>query len=254
MTLRTLQLDFQDWKSNTNATEDGLPIRSVILPGCKNKLAWQKRKKEEKEMANQTGIADSTEGQGPPKKHTLDSGIINGWNQTTVDCPIGEKVHLDNFTIHSWTLVHSPTYWTHLHHDLDAPELTDLYQNRKKIQETWHGEIVTLLSSDMLIQPPGQFHAVYTPVTLFATGGHFYNYETMHLTELSQYIDHKQGRTLTNQVHEHSLENFQRMVINLLRISHYINCNKYVATSTEKPKFKTNTTKLVHEKTLLCAV
>lgn len=69
------------------------------------------------------------------------------------------------------------------------------------------------------IQPAGQFHAVYTPVASFATGGHFYNYESMHLTELSRYIDHKLGRILTNQVHEHSLATFHRMVINLPRIS-----------------------------------
>ncbi|KAG1791151.1 uncharacterized protein HD556DRAFT_1445406 [Suillus plorans] len=243
-------------------------------------------------------ILDVGYGQGglPSALSTLDSGIVNGWNQTTVDCPVGEKVHPDNFTVHSWALIHSPAFWTHPHHDSDgsltfvqvetgekkwglwrhvhedmltrthlseiAPELTDLYQNRKKIQETWHGEIVTLLPGDMLIQPPGQFHAVYTPVTSFATGGHFYNYETMHLTELSRYIDHKQGRTLTNQVHEHSLETFQRMVINLPRISRRIklysrplialcimvfDCNKYVAAGTEKPKFKTNTTKPAHD-------
>lgn len=115
---------------------------------------------------------------------TLDSGIINGWNQTTVDCPIGEKVHPDNFTVHSWALIHGPAYWTHPHHDSDgsltfvqvetgekkwglwrhrnedeisrtklseiAPELTDLYRSRKNIEESWHGEIVTLLPGDML--------------------------------------------------------------------------------------------------------
>ncbi|KAG2083677.1 uncharacterized protein F5147DRAFT_660107 [Suillus discolor] len=188
----------------------------------------------------------------PSALSTLDSGIVNGWNQTTVDCPIGEKVHPDNFTVHlqkKWGL------WRPIQEDTltrtnlykIAPELMDLYQNCKEIQETWHREIVTLLPGDMLIQPPSQFHAVYTPVTSFATGGHFYNYETMHLMEISRYIDHKQGRTLTNQVHEHSLETFQRMVINLPRISRHINCNKYVATGTEKPKFKTNTTKPAHD-------
>ncbi|KAG2030616.1 hypothetical protein BDR03DRAFT_986982 [Suillus americanus] len=92
-----------------------------------------------------------------------------------------------------------------------ALTLVDLYQNCKHIQENWNGEIVTLLPGDILsasIQPAGQFHAVYMPVALFATGGHFYNYESMHLTELSHYIDHKLGRTLTNQVHEHSLATF----------------------------------------------
>jgi hypothetical protein len=72
------------------------------------------------------------------------------------------------------------------------------------------------------IQPTGQFHTIYTPVASFATGGHFYNYKSMHLTELSRYIDHKLGRTLTNQVHEHSLATFHQMVINLPRISCHV--------------------------------
>ncbi|KAG1744241.1 hypothetical protein EDB19DRAFT_1827122 [Suillus lakei] len=210
----------------------------------------------------------------------LDSGIINGWNQTTVDCPIGEKVHPDNFTIHSWALVHRPAYWTPPHYDSDgsvtfvqvetgekkwglwrpidedtitrtnlsniALTLLDIYQNHNKIQENWHGEIVTLLPGDMLIQPPRQFYAVYTPVASFTTGGHFYNYEFMHLTELSHYIGHTQGKNLTNQVHKHSIETFQRMVINLPCISCCVSCNKYVATGTQKPKLKTNTAKLAH--------
>ncbi|KAG1828584.1 hypothetical protein DFJ58DRAFT_848318 [Suillus subalutaceus] len=243
-------------------------------------------------------ILDVPYGQGglPSYLSTLDSGITNGWNQTTVDCPIGDKVHPDNFIVHSWSLLHGPAYWTNPHHDSDgsvtfvqietgekkwglfkpihedtitrtnlsniALTLTDLYRNRENIQENWHGEIVTLLPGDMLIQPAGQFHAVYTPVASFATGGHFYNYECMHLTELSRYIDHKQGKILTNQVHAHSLETFQRMVINLPRISRRVKlynrplialctmvleCDKYVAAGTEKPKVRSSTTQPAHD-------
>ncbi|KAG2030709.1 hypothetical protein BDR03DRAFT_986919 [Suillus americanus] len=125
-------------------------------------------------------------GQGglPSYLSTLDSGITNGWNQTTVDCPIGDKVHPDNFIVHSWSLLHGPAYWTNPHHNSDgsvtfvqietgekkwglfkpihedtitrtnlsdiALTLTDLYRNRENIQENWHGEIVTLLLGDML--------------------------------------------------------------------------------------------------------
>ncbi|KAG2336061.1 hypothetical protein BDR05DRAFT_953632 [Suillus weaverae] len=226
----------------------------------------------------------------------LDSGIVNGWNQTTVDWPIGEKVHPDNFTVHSWALAHGPAYWTYPHHDSDggatfvqietgekkwglykptredtitrtdlcdmAPKLLGFHRNRQTIEENWHGEVVTLLPGDMLIQPPGQFHAVYTPIASFATGGHFYNYESMHLTELSRYVDHKQGKHLTNQEHEHSLETFQRMVLNLPRISRRVklysrslmalcmmvlDCDKYVAAGTEKPKLNRGTTKQAHD-------
>ncbi|KAG2359130.1 hypothetical protein BDR07DRAFT_1488640 [Suillus spraguei] len=243
-------------------------------------------------------ILDFAYGQGglPSCLSTLDSSIVNGWNQTTVDCPIGDRVHPDNFLVHSWSLLHGPAYWTNPHHDADggatfiqietgekkwglwrliqedtttrtnlsskALELTDLYRNRENILDTWHGEIVTLLPGDMLIQPPGQLHAVYTPVATFATGGHFYNYESMHLTEVSRHIDHKQGKTLTNQIHAHSLETFQRMIVNLPRISRRVKLysrplialcmmvldgNKYVAAGTEKPKLKTSTTKRAHE-------
>jgi hypothetical protein len=101
-----------------------------------------------------------------------------------VDCPIGEKVHPDNFTVHSWALIHGPAYWTHPHHDSDggatfiqietgekkwglwrpicehtitrtaladmALTLTDLYKKRDIVQENWHVEVVTLLPGDML--------------------------------------------------------------------------------------------------------
>lgn len=71
-------------------------------------------------------------------------------------------------------------------------------------------------------QPPGQFHAVYTPVKTLADGGHALNFEWLHLTELSRYLDVKKGKSFTNQVHEHSLETLQRMVVNLPRINRRI--------------------------------
>ncbi|KAG2063592.1 hypothetical protein BDR04DRAFT_1123159 [Suillus decipiens] len=237
-----------------------------------------------------------SQGSLPSFMSTLDHGIVNGWNQSTVDCPIHENVHLDNFTVRSWALLHGPAYWTNPHHDSDsgatfiqietgqkkwglfrlinkdtvtrtklsemALTLMDLYRNHENIQQNWHGKIVTLLPGDILIQPAGQFHAVYTPVASFATGGHFYNYEFMHLTELSRYIDHKLGRTLTNQVHKHSLATFHRMLINLPCISHRVKlysrplialcmmvleCDKYMATGTQKSQAKMNTTKQVHD-------
>jgi hypothetical protein len=72
------------------------------------------------------------------------------------------------------------------------------------------------------VQPPGQFHAVYTPVKTLADGGHALNFEWLHLTELSRYLDIKKGQYFTNQVHEHSLETLQRMVVNLPRINRRI--------------------------------
>lgn len=63
------------------------------------------------------------------------------------------------------------------------------------------------------ILPPGLVHAVYTPTASFSTGGHFYNYNCMHLTELSRFIDAELATTATNQDMEHALETLRRMVI-----------------------------------------
>ncbi|KAG1839810.1 hypothetical protein DFJ58DRAFT_733150 [Suillus subalutaceus] len=67
-------------------------------------------------------ILDVPYGQGGLLSYlsTLDSGITNGWNQTTVNGPIGDKVHPDNFIVHSWSLLHRPAYWTNSHHDSDG--------------------------------------------------------------------------------------------------------------------------------------
>jgi hypothetical protein len=61
--------------------------------------------------------------------------------------------------------------------------------------------------------PPGMMHAVYTPVASFATGGHFYHYTCLHLTELARYIDAEVADSTTNQALEHALETLLRMLI-----------------------------------------
>ena len=80
--------------------------------------------------------------------------------------------------------------------------------------------------------PPGQHHAVYTPVAGFSRGGHYYNLDTMHLTELSRFVDTIQGKVITNNVRYGTLETLCRMVISLTIIpksrsespSHFANC------------------------------
>jgi hypothetical protein len=73
---------------------------------------------------------------------------------------------------------------------------------------------LTLHTSHLFrILPPGTVHAVYTPVASFATGGHFYHYMCMHLTELSRYIDAEVADSTTNQDLEHALETLRRMMI-----------------------------------------
>ncbi|KAG1722728.1 uncharacterized protein EDB91DRAFT_1255925 [Suillus paluster] len=215
---------------------------------------------------------------------TIDHGRA-AWNLTVTAAQ--EPVHPDNFFVTGWALLHHAGVLTYFHHDADgaathvtidnfngtkfwcvafpkyghkiprttlstiAELFTDLGNNREQIESNWDFETVTLLPGDLLIQPPGQFHAVYTPVATFATGGHFYNHQYMHLTELSRYIDHYKGPTFTNQIHEHSIATFERMIINLpylpRRVTIYsrslialctmvMESEKYVAAGTGKRK------------------
>ncbi|KAG2345288.1 hypothetical protein BDR05DRAFT_946807 [Suillus weaverae] len=51
----------------------------------------------------------------------LDHGLIYGWNQTMVNCPVlNGKVHLDNFTVKSGTLLHQAAYVAYPYHDTDG--------------------------------------------------------------------------------------------------------------------------------------
>jgi hypothetical protein len=68
-------------------------------------------------------------------------------------------------------------------------------------------------SPHVRLLPPATVHAVYTPVASFSTGGHFYHYSCMHLTELARYIDAEVGDISTNQALNHALETLRRMVI-----------------------------------------
>ncbi|KAG1722727.1 uncharacterized protein EDB91DRAFT_1255924 [Suillus paluster] len=188
----------------------------------------------------------------PQDFQLLDHGLVYGWNQTTVDCPISSgKVHPDNFTVKSWALLHQGGFVTYPHHNSDGAItvlrveagaklwivfrtkkklnrtalqkaqmlFANFAQNRDAIMEIWEAEVIRLLPGDLLFQPAGQVHAVYTPVPSFATGGHFYNYESLHLTELSRYIDARKAQFLTNQVHDNTLETFHRMTLALPRLS-----------------------------------
>ncbi|KAG2114041.1 hypothetical protein BD769DRAFT_1673604 [Suillus cothurnatus] len=188
----------------------------------------------------------------PPELQLLDHGLVYGWNQTTVDCPIRSgKVHPDNFTMKSWALLHQAGFVSYPHHDADGaitfvrieigikfwvvfhPKHTlcrtalqkaqmlfsNFVNNRKEIMLTWSAEIVTLLDGDLLFQPAGQFHAVYTPKKSFVTGGHLHYFGSLHLTGLSRYIDAHKAQFLTNQVHNNALETFQRMTISLPLLS-----------------------------------
>lgn len=71
------------------------------------------------------------------------------------------------------------------------------------------------LSHFYSIMPPGQHHTVYTPMASFCRGGHFFNFDTMHLTELSRFADVTHGKYITNDTHLGTLETLCRLVISL---------------------------------------
>ncbi|KAG1868938.1 hypothetical protein DFJ58DRAFT_837775 [Suillus subalutaceus] len=122
--------------------------------------------------------------------------------------------------------------------------MTNLLTNHAEIEANWYMEVVTLQEGDLFIQPPGQYHAAYTPTESFAKGAHCLNLEFLHRSELSRFVDAKKGHFLTNQVHKHSLETLERMVIYLPWASCRTNSHKYVAVGANKKKTLRSTTKL----------
>ncbi|KAG1790119.1 uncharacterized protein HD556DRAFT_1446468 [Suillus plorans] len=189
----------------------------------------------------------------------LDHGLAHGWNHTTYDVQITSNVHPENFTVKGWGLLHHAGFLTYPHHDAEG-SLTwvrmevgmkfwvvfrpiDRHDDRKHLQdmaiklgdftenEVWirancRAEVITIMPGDTLIIPPGQLHAVYTPVASFATGGHFYHYGCMHLTEISRYLDVVVGDCLTNQALHNALETLRRMMIGIPRLSPRISLYK----------------------------
>lgn len=64
---------------------------------------------------------------------------------------------------------------------------------------------------------PDTWHAVYTPVRTVATGGHFFLYETMHLTEVSRAFDRRKGLCVTNTSHVSAYHTLCCMMVNVIR-------------------------------------
>ena len=75
--------------------------------------------------------------------------------------------------------------------------------------------MMPLTTSDASIMPPGQMHGVNTPNASFCRGGHWFNLDTMHLTELSRFVDVSNGNFVTNHSHRGTLETLCRLVLAL---------------------------------------
>ncbi|KAJ3792880.1 hypothetical protein GGU11DRAFT_760388 [Lentinula aff. detonsa] len=68
-------------------------------------------------------------------------------------------------------------------------------------------ELMYLRPGDFFFQPPGAVHLIYTP-------GHFYNYDSLHLTEWTRRIQHLQSNAVTNQDPAHVKEVLNMMMLN----------------------------------------
>jgi hypothetical protein len=74
------------------------------------------------------------------------------------------------------------------------------------------------------LQPPGVLHAVYTPVKTIATGGHFFTYDTLHLTEIARAYDNSflnqqlRKEVATNNEHPAVPRQITRMLLALPRL------------------------------------
>ncbi|KAG2108259.1 uncharacterized protein F5147DRAFT_773843 [Suillus discolor] len=189
----------------------------------------------------------------------IDHGIVHGWNQSVHTVPISSNVHPHNFTVRGWGMAHQAGFLMYPHHDVEgtltwvrmevgvkfwvlfwlkdqhddwshiqniATQLINFVENKAWLKKHCNTGLITLRPGDMLIQPPGTMHAVYTPVASFATGGHFYHYLCMHLTELARYIDVKVGDSMTNQALDHALETLRHMVIAIPYLSSTISLSK----------------------------
>ncbi|KIK54306.1 hypothetical protein GYMLUDRAFT_906448 [Collybiopsis luxurians FD-317 M1] len=62
-------------------------------------------------------------------------------------------------------------------------------------------DLIYVLPGDLVLQPAGTIHLVYTPAFCMSFGAQFYTFDTMHLTEFTCTIHRKYGNTVTNQIH-----------------------------------------------------
>ncbi|KDQ49259.1 hypothetical protein JAAARDRAFT_51810 [Jaapia argillacea MUCL 33604] len=186
---------------------------------------------------------DPKEKPANPTNNTLDE--LNEARQRELKLFGPQTMNPDAVTLMQWDLLTHGGYLTNLHHDPagTATWMAILYglkfwnllevntedaKEREAVQNAYFDasgaymndddmELVNrsctfaLRPGDVLIQPPGIMHAVYSPMKTFATGGHFYMYDAMHLTELSRDLDHENGDLLTNQDHDAT----ERLLINM---------------------------------------
>ncbi|PCH40050.1 hypothetical protein WOLCODRAFT_150097 [Wolfiporia cocos MD-104 SS10] len=181
----------------------------------------------------------------PSGLQTLDDGLTIGWSQTFVDFPVSNQLVHPDLLVHGWALLHwysGVKLWVVINPKPEKQNLTrsewhklvldltsfDKYsdENRVAINDICDLEVLDIRPGDLVFQPAGQLHAVYTPTASFTVGGHFFQYNTLHLTELSRHVDNLYGVYTTNLEHGHVLDTLNRMALALPRNWKFITIGK----------------------------
>ncbi|KAF8549165.1 hypothetical protein OG21DRAFT_1500591 [Imleria badia] len=185
----------------------------------------------------------------PPPFEKLDDGLCLGWAQTQGLVPVDNQLLPgDIWTVGSWAIAHHAGIVTYPHHDAEGAGtyaiplsgiknwvlfaikdqqitrqrlprfLANLSHPDSRLDEFLaqvDAETIHLYPGDLIIMPPGQMHSVYTPVASLCRGGNFFNLDTMHLMELSRFVDTTKAKYVTNQAHMGTLETLCRIVLTL---------------------------------------
>ncbi|KAF8889783.1 hypothetical protein BD779DRAFT_1671565 [Infundibulicybe gibba] len=173
----------------------------------------------------------------PPVISHLDDGCSVGWG-TAFGAHSIRTIPADVVSIRSWALLHQPGYHTYTHHDANGlgtfiavcsgqkfwafsrprgysyctsrKDMTNMVKE-KIIPATnpdqanpwvdYRPQVIFANPGDIIIQPPGAWHEVFTPSKSVVLGGHIVPYETLHLMEASRRLDASHGLGLTNSEH-----------------------------------------------------
>ncbi|KII91448.1 hypothetical protein PLICRDRAFT_173297 [Plicaturopsis crispa FD-325 SS-3] len=196
------------------------------------------------------GLADIPAHPKPGDKNSRGiSSHRKRWDSAAPQC-----ITLDQTKLGQWILLTHAGFLTHIHHDaaglatwvsvqggslkiwaIVVPKVTAMHHDRDSIFERF-GETLEeavrwakvmeeediadvywtfLEPGQTLFMPPGAFHLVLTATPSVALGGHFYTYESMHLTEMSRSFDHRHSESATNTEHAAAERAIARMALAL---------------------------------------
>ncbi|KAH9921057.1 uncharacterized protein B0H18DRAFT_1121621 [Fomitopsis serialis] len=217
-----------------------------LFPTTEWEVQWQDvHLRYERELADGERAWDMTRKIGHRMPNSLHCGI---------DTPLldysGPRVEpADLKTLGSWGLMANGGFYTYPHYDVNgeatwvsptcggkiwtlfrAHEQADVGKARKAmlkfatmkhdnmpeaIMDEFDVGTLFLLPGTVLIQCPGTFHCVYTPVKTIAIGGHFLNWDCLHHTAMTRLVEIGAKEDGTNAVHTSVFRELARMVMSL---------------------------------------